>query len=73
MSIRARIGLKNLFIGASWIFFSFGEVLLTVAGRLLSLKTKKNRYRSLLLLLSWIDLLIMESADDAESDPPTQG
>ena len=32
MGVRASIVLKNLFIGASWIFFAFGDVLLTVVG-----------------------------------------
>ena len=49
------------------------DSLLMVVGCLLALKTEKNRGGSLLLSLSWICLLIMESADDAESDPPSQG
>ena len=64
--------LKNLFISASWIFFS-NDALFMVVGCLLALKTEKNRGGSLLLSLSWICVLIMETADDAESDPPSQG
>ena len=50
MGICMRILLKNLFIGASWIFFSFGGVLLTVAGASVASQNRKE--------LVWISSLV---------------